>query len=476
MNNGVLRWQRSVLCLGSALVLITCTATRAPASIAVNLTSPVNGSTVSGPTPIACAVGPGVVWVDFYIDGVFLASSPPYIIDWNSSSVKNGSHTISVTAFGRNKTVLGSSALTVNVDNGPEITLVTPQNGTAVSGVVNVAIATQTNVSWSDFYVDGIFKAATPPSTWQWDTTQYPNGSHVVSASAFSPSHVLLGSASATVTVANAATSSSVTPGATIPGLTGSAASIPGADTNPAHYGQYDATGGAVNGYALIGGPLLDDSEAASFVVPTQQSQIETGINGAANQAANNYFNYIASHDPTNYLYQLQSSDGFYAAYTWTRWKSIIDRVDGACPMASPTTAEVLQWAANKWGINPLLLYATATIESHWDQTALGDNGGSSGVLQVADRNTRPYHAFPGFSGAGSMLARENTCFNADFYAAWIYLVFHGLGKTSWGDGNILAAVGSWDDNSPLYVSAWTYALSNQTWKTRAFGGAFVPY
>src|SRR5579875_1451292 len=70
-------------------------------------------------------------------------------------------------------------------------------------------------------------------------------------------------------------------------GLTGSAARISGADTNAADDGQYDATGGAVNGYALIGGALLDASEAASFVVPTQQSQIETGINGAANQAAN---------------------------------------------------------------------------------------------------------------------------------------------------------------------------------------------
>src|SRR6266567_5609648 len=64
----------------------------------------------------------------------------------------------------------------------------------------------------------------------------------------------------------------SVVRGATIFGLTGSAAGIAGADTNPAHYGQYNAPGGIGGGYGLIGGPLLDDTQAASFVKPTQKS------------------------------------------------------------------------------------------------------------------------------------------------------------------------------------------------------------
>jgi hypothetical protein len=142
-------------------------------------------------------------------------------------------------------------------------------------------------------------------------------------------------------------------------------------------------------------------------VAGTQKSNIETGPTGPGNAADNNYLNNIASTSPSNYLNQLQASNGFYAGYVNSSWRALVDRTDGACPMANPTSAEVLQWAANKWGINPLLMYAEATNESHWDQTAIGDHGGSSGLFQVADRNTsyEPKHTFPGFAGAGSMLA-----------------------------------------------------------------------
>jgi hypothetical protein len=92
---------------------------------------------------------------------------------------------------------------------------------------------------------------------------------------------------------------------------------------------------------------------------------------GSANAADDNHFNSIARNNPSNYLYQLESNSGFYAAYQGRRWQAEADRVDGACPIANPTTAEVLQWGANKWGINPLLLYAVATNESSWDQTGM---------------------------------------------------------------------------------------------------------
>ncbi len=370
-------------------------------STAVNLTSPANGATVSGNVTVAAAISSGVVWVDFYIDGIYLTCSPPYIIDWNSQNVKNGTHTISVTAFAANHAVLGSSSVTVYVSNNSN-------------------------------------SSSSSSSSWQ------------------------------------------VTPGATISGLTGSGSTIPGADTNPADYGHYWASGGSADGYSLIGGPLLSDWQAASFVKKTQKSNIELNSAGTgyANAVANNYFNYIASTNPSNYLYQLQA---FHSAYNYgwgASWKAEVYRVDGACPIANPTTAEVLQWAANKWGINPLLLYADATIESHWDQTGVGDYGGSAGLFQIADRDTSvsPNHAYPGFSGGGSMLARESSCFNADFYAAFIYSAFHGLIGGGAGQNNILGSVQLWDPGVSIYVPAFNSALLNQSWETRAFGGAFVPY
>jgi hypothetical protein len=456
------------------VLLISCSA--AVGVSAVNITAPTNGSSVSGLVTIVSAVSYGVVSVNYYIDGIYLESSPSYMIDWSSNTVANGSHTISVNAFGANNSFLGSSSVTVQVDNVPEIVLLTPHNGSTVSATVQVTINTQSNVSWSSFYIDGVYKVSTTAFTWSWDTTRYSNGSHVVSANAYSPAGALLGSASANVTVAN----NSVTGSATIPSLTGSAAGISGADTNPAHYGQYNAPGGNRDGLGLIGGPLLDDLQAASFVVPAQRSSIETGVNGPANESANNYFNNIASTNPSNYLYQLSASNGFYAAYVGSSFQAEVDRIDGACPLANPTTAEVLQWAANKWGINPLLLYADATDESGWDQTALGDGGLSAGILQVADRNSsaRPYHAFPGFDGAGSMLARENTCFNADFFAAWVFASFHGIVGSPGGD--IGAAIESWYSGSATSAGSYTFSLdsilNNKSWIPWYFNGTPVPY
>jgi hypothetical protein len=278
--------------------------------------------------------------------------------------------------------------------------------------------------------------------------------------------------------------------GATIPKLTGSAAYIPAADTDSRHYGRYNAAGGGGAGIGLIGGPLLSDAEAAAFVVPTQRSTVELGMrcngcgnskipNGPANAAANNYFNLMASTNPSNYLYQLAAKDGFWN--TAAPWGGVSRRIDGACPIANPTTAEILQWAANKWGINPLLLYAEATQDGNWDNTSIGDDGCSSGVCQIADRDTssHPEHAFPGFAGAGAMLARENTCFNADFFAAHMYAAFHGLtGECPAGD--IGTAIQTWAVGHTSGPGAYTKLLYNhirdELWVTMYFQGQRVPF
>src|SRR5260370_32081522 len=86
-----------------------------------------------------------------------------------------------------------------------------------------------------------------------------------------------------------------------------------------------------------------------------------------------------------------------------------------------------------------------ATLDSHWDQTGVGDGGTSHGICQVAARNTsaRPNHAFPGFTGISADLALQSTAFNADFWAGHLYSAFHGLtGETAGGD--IPTAVETW--------------------------------
>jgi len=458
--------------VGSASVSVTVN--NSSASV-VKLTAPGNRATVSSSVTVAATAGSAVDRTNFYIDAKYLASGPPNTISWNSKTVTNGAHTISVKGYGSNGAVLGSSAVNVTVKNASSIAILSPTNGATISGTTAVKITTASGVSTAKFFIDGANTASTtPPSTWNWNTTKYANGSHKVSASAYSSAGKQLGSVSAQVTVLNG---QQVPPGKTIPGLTGSAGRISGADTNPADYGKYNAPGGSGAGHGLIGGPLLTDLQAAYFVKVTQKSQIETGPDGSQNEVDNNYFNNIATNNPGNYLNQLRASNGFYAGYTGSGWQVEADRIDGACPIANPTTAEALQWAANKWGINPLLMYAEAMVEAHWDQTEVGDNGRSAGVLQVADRGAG--HEWPGFSGSGSMLARENTCFNADFYAGRLYSAFHGLtGETPPND--IGTAIQSWfsgTTSSPGDYTAQVYdALTNRTWVTLEFGGEQVPY
>jgi hypothetical protein len=211
------------------------------------------------------------------------------------------------------------------------------------------------------------------------------------------------------------------------------------------------------NSGGLIGGPLLSDVAAAQAVTPTQKSTIELGPNAQGNAAANNYFELNAISNPQAYLAQLQS---FWS--TANSWSGVTERIDGACPLVNPTSAEIAQWACDKWGINPVECYAEATIDGHWDQTGIGDNGGSVSAYQVAYR--RQGHGWAGL--LSSDLPAENTCFAADFFAGHLFAAYHGLtGET--GACNLNAAVQTWL-NGRGGGNSWsnqiTQAINTQAW------------
>jgi hypothetical protein len=181
------------------------------------------------------------------------------------------------------------------------------------------------------------------------------------------------------------------------------------------------------------------------------------------NAAANNYY---ANANPGDYAAQLAA---FHAANS----NSYMQRVDGACPLNNPTTPEVIQWAAYKWGLDPRFMYAEATQEGGWNQNAVGDNGGSHGIFQVADRNSWTDHADP--SLVNSNLAQESSCFNADDFAAHIVMAFQGhYGRVPAGD--LMAAINSWFTGAYAAPGPYSYAqsvcgiLQSQGW-SRFVGG-----
>lgn len=186
----------------------------------------------------------------------------------------------------------------------------------------------------------------------------------------------------------------------------------------------------------LIGAALASDQRAAQMAGQTQSVPAD-----AVNTAANSYF---ATHGSSaDYAAQLAAFHSEAPA-----WGGVTARIDGACPLGpNPSTAAVITWAADKWGISPQLMFAEATVESGWLQSADGDAGGSHGLFQVADRPAnRPggaTHFFPGLEN--SMLAQESSCFNADYYAGHLYAVYHGLmtGQQT-PPGNLTDAIQEW--------------------------------
>jgi hypothetical protein len=354
--------------------------------------TPSDTASVSSPVEISCTYAnpPANPWVDLLVDGQQIFSSPSTPDGSYMAQLTAGTHSVDCQGWRWND---GENAGVMITSTQHLITVI---SGSTSTSPVSYPSVMPCSAQWGLGY-----QCATP------GVANYQ-------------------------TPAPSASPGTMGVGPTISGITGSAAGIQGADTNPADFGSYNTPGGQ----GLIGGPLLDDATAASKIVPEAKSTIETGSDGNANEAANNYFELDALADPSSYQSQL---DSFWSGAN--PWDGVSQRIDGACPLENPTTADVAQWAAAKWGINPTLMYAEAVQEGHWDQLSLGDGGTSSGVWQVADRGSG--HAFPGFAGAGSNLARENTCFNADFYAGHLYAAFHGwTGECPASD--IAAAIQSW--------------------------------
>jgi hypothetical protein len=151
--------------------------------------------------------------------------------------------------------------------------------------------------------------------------------------------------------------------------------------------------------------------------------------------------------------------------------KLIVPRVNGDF---TGTTAEILRWAACKWGINQNVVFAQAAVESWWRQTTEGDwhttgcapghglgvDGKpglcpqSWGILQ----NRYPYEksSWPGIERSTAMNADTayaiwRSCY--DGYETWLNTVTH-VGRYHAGD--LWGCVGRW------FAGRWHTAPAQQ--------------
>ncbi|HZO82183.1 MAG TPA: alkaline phosphatase family protein [Candidatus Binataceae bacterium] len=169
----------------------------------MSILSPANGAAVFGTVSIATQASPPVSWVNLYVDGKYIASSPPYTFSWNSATVTNGSHTIRVD--GKNSTgTIATTSIAVSVENTVSITA--PQNGATLWGIVNVTTSTTSAVQSLNLYVDGALLASGAPSTYSWNTTTLPDGTHTLTANGYDSGQNQIGTSSISVSTANDAT------------------------------------------------------------------------------------------------------------------------------------------------------------------------------------------------------------------------------------------------------------------------------
>jgi Big-like domain-containing protein/carboxypeptidase family protein/SdrD B-like protein len=185
----------------------------------VQVTSPAAGATLSGKVNLTAVASDGgtVKGVQFRVDGnnvgPDLASSPyAYVLD--SSTLSNGSHSISAVATDNTGNSATSASIGVRVDNSvkdttpPTVSITAPSNGAKVTGVVAVTANASDNVSVASvqFELDGTNVGArelAAPYAYSWDTTKSANGSHTLKAIATDGAGNSATSALVTVTVNN---------------------------------------------------------------------------------------------------------------------------------------------------------------------------------------------------------------------------------------------------------------------------------
>jgi hypothetical protein len=196
----------------------------------VSITSPTNGSTVSGTVTINANATDtsGISKVEFLVDGVLKSTdtTSAYSYAWDTTTATNGSHTLQAKAYDTANNTATSTTVTVTVNNSdataPNITAftATPTSVTA-GGTVALAATATDNVAVTkvEFY-DGttlLNSDTTSPYSYNWVTTGVSAGAHSVTAKAYDAANNTKTSSIVTVTVSAAADTTAPTVSVTAP-------------------------------------------------------------------------------------------------------------------------------------------------------------------------------------------------------------------------------------------------------------------
>ncbi|HWR17313.1 MAG TPA: Ig-like domain-containing protein [Terriglobales bacterium] len=169
----------------------------------VSVVAPGNGTTVNGTISLSSQASDnsGIKSVRFLIDGNPFGATLttlPYDVSWDTTTVANGTHTISATATDYAGNATNAAVVTVTVQNNlsgggdtspPNVIITSPVGGSTVAGTLNMiaTAADNTGVIGVQFLLDGTnfgSEVTSPPYTKSWNTTLNTNGAHRVEARA----------------------------------------------------------------------------------------------------------------------------------------------------------------------------------------------------------------------------------------------------------------------------------------------------
>ncbi len=164
----------------------------------VSMTSPANNSTVSGTSVTLSATASdnvGVTSVQFKVDGTVIGTdtSSPYSMSWNTTTISNGSHSLTATASDAATNSTTSSVISVTVSNSsidttpPSVSITYPANAATLNGTYNITASAVDNVGvvGVQFKLDGNNLGAedtVSPYSTVWNTTTTTNGTHILTA------------------------------------------------------------------------------------------------------------------------------------------------------------------------------------------------------------------------------------------------------------------------------------------------------
>jgi hypothetical protein len=164
----------------------------------------------------------GVTRVDLRVNGVTAASTnvAPYQFAWNSTTVPNGSVSLTAVAFDAAGNSKISTAIALNVSNGPApdttpptVSIASPTGGTA-SGTIPVSVNAADNIGVTrvDLRVNGVTVGNSTVAPWQfsWDSLTVADGAVLLTAVAYDAAGNSAESLAVTLTVSNSNTSTSL--------------------------------------------------------------------------------------------------------------------------------------------------------------------------------------------------------------------------------------------------------------------------